>query len=75
MEKFKELICWFFLALIAFVFFMLGLFIADQNNKGVTPILKLYNDAVVQCKDEACRQYMTTFYIRVLRDLTSEVKK
>lgn len=43
-----------------------------KANQGVTPILRLYNDTIVQCKDDACRQYVNVFYVRVLRELTSE---
>lgn len=46
-----------------------------QLNQGVTPILRLYNDAIVQCKDDACRQYMTMFYVRTLRELNNEQKE
>ena len=71
MNKILEIIMCVFLVC-AFTFFIIRLTALVVQTKGVTPILKVYNDAIVQCKDDACRQYVNVFYVRALRELTGE---
>lgn len=44
-----------------------------KSHNGVENILNTYNNAIVQCKDDACRQYVNVFYVRALHELTSGV--